>query len=60
MNHKERTGQLPEMDIPVVEVCRQVGITEQTFHRWKKQDVGLEIDPDLLFAPMPHIGANGN
>ena len=30
--------------MPVVEVCRQVGITEQTFYRWKKQYVGLEID----------------
>jgi len=28
----------------VVEVCRQAGITEQTFYRWKKQYVGLEID----------------
>ena len=25
-------------------LCRQAGITEQTFHRWKKQYVGLEID----------------
>jgi putative transposase len=30
--------------VPVAEVCRQVGITEQTFYRWKKQYVGLEID----------------
>jgi len=22
--------------VPVVEVCRQVGISEQTFYRWKK------------------------
>jgi putative transposase len=33
-----------EVGVPVVEVCRRVGITEQTFYRWKKQDVGLEID----------------
>ena len=32
-----------EVGVPVVEVCRQVGITEQTFYRWKKQFVGLEI-----------------
>jgi putative transposase len=25
-------------------VCRQVGITEQTFYRWKKQYVGLQSD----------------
>lgn len=33
-----------EVGVPVVEVCRQVGITEQTFYRWKKRYVGLEID----------------
>ena len=33
------------MGVPVVgRLCRQAGITEQTFHRWKKQYVGLEID----------------
>jgi putative transposase len=32
-----------EVGVPVVEVW-QVGITEQTFHRWKKHSVGLEID----------------
>jgi putative transposase len=33
-----------EVGVPVAEVCRQAGITEQTFYRWKKQYVGLEID----------------
>ena len=33
-----------EVGLPVVEVCRQVGITEQTFYRWKKQYVGLQTD----------------
>ena len=33
-----------EVGVPVAEVCRQTGITEQTFYRWKKQYVGLEID----------------
>lgn len=33
-----------EVGVPAVEVCRQAGITEQTFYRWKKQYVGLEID----------------
>ena len=32
------------MGVSVVEVCRQAGITEQTFYRWKKQYVGLESD----------------
>jgi putative transposase len=33
-----------DVGVPVVEVCRQVGITEQTFYRWKRHFVGLEID----------------
>jgi putative transposase len=33
-----------EAGVPVVEVCRQVGISEQTFYRWKKQFVGLQTD----------------
>ena len=28
----------------VVDVCRQVGISEQTFYRWKKQYAGLQPD----------------
>ena len=27
----------------VVEVCRQVGITEQTFYTWKRQYAGLGL-----------------
>ena len=30
--------------VPMVEVRRQVGIAEQTFYRWKKKFVRLEID----------------
>ena len=33
-----------ELGIPVVELIRQVGVSEQTFYRWKKQYSGLEID----------------
>ena len=33
-----------DVGVPVVEVCRRAGITEQTFYRWKKKYVGLEID----------------
>jgi putative transposase len=28
----------------VIEVCRRPGLSEQTFYRWKKQYVGLEMD----------------
>jgi putative transposase len=33
-----------EVGVPVAEVCRQAGITEQTFYRRKKRYVGLDID----------------
>ena len=33
-----------ELGLPVAEVIRQVGISEQTFYRWKKQYGGLEAD----------------
>jgi putative transposase len=33
-----------ELGVSVAEVIRKVGISEQTFYRWKKQYVGLETD----------------
>jgi putative transposase len=33
--HRAETG------IPVTELCRQVGVSEQTFYRWKKVYGGL-------------------
>ena len=33
-----------ETGTPVAEVLRRMGISEQTFYRWKKQYVGLEVD----------------
>lgn len=33
-----------EVGVAVAGICRQAGITEQTFYRWKKQYVGLEVD----------------
>lgn len=33
-----------EMGMPVAELIRRVGISEQTFYRWKKQFTGMEID----------------
>ena len=33
-----------EMGMPVAELIRRVGISEQTFYRWKKQSTGLETD----------------
>ena len=33
-----------EMGLPVKDLIRQIGITEQTFYRWKRQYGGLESD----------------
>ena len=33
-----------EVGVPVAGICRQAGISEQTFYRWKKQYVRLEVD----------------
>jgi putative transposase len=33
-----------EVGVPVAELIRKVGISEQTFYRWKKHYVGLESD----------------
>jgi putative transposase len=33
-----------EAGVPLAEVLRRVGVSEQTFYRWKKQYVGLEAD----------------
>jgi putative transposase len=32
-----------EAGTPVLEVCRKLGITEQTFYRWKKKFVGMGV-----------------
>ena len=33
-----------EAGVPLAELIRRMGISEQTFYRWKKQYVGLEVD----------------
>jgi putative transposase len=33
-----------ELGIPIAELIRQVGVSEQTFYRWKKKYAGLEVD----------------
>ena len=33
-----------EAGMPVAELIRRIGITEQTFYRWKKQYAGLDSD----------------
>ncbi len=33
-----------EVGVPVAELIRKVGITEQTYYRWKVKYAGLEVD----------------
>ncbi len=33
-----------ELGMPVADVIRQTGISEQTFYRWKKQYAGMQSD----------------
>ena len=33
-----------ELGMPVADFLRQVGISKQTFYRWKKQYAGLQSD----------------
>jgi putative transposase len=35
-----------EAGTPVLEVCRKLGVTEQTFYRWKKKFGGMGV-PEL-------------
>lgn len=30
--------------VPVLEACRKLGLTEQTYYRWKKEYGGLRVD----------------
>jgi putative transposase len=32
-----------EMGAPVAEVCRKLGVSEQTFYRWKRKFAGMGI-----------------
>jgi putative transposase len=38
--------------VPVAELIRQVGISERTLYRWKKQYKGLETDQVLQFKQL--------
>lgn len=32
-----------ESGMPIVEVCRKMGVSEQSFYRWKKQFAGMGV-----------------
>ena len=35
-----------ELGTPISEVCRKLGIAEQTFYRWKSKYRGMEVSDD--------------
>jgi putative transposase len=43
-----------ELGLPVSDLIRQVGISEQTFYRWKKQYAGLESDQVREFKQLSY------
>jgi len=41
-----------EVGVPVVELIRKAGISEQTFYRWKAKYVGLGVDQVRLMKQL--------
>ena len=46
-----------ELGLPVAELTRKLGISEQTFYRWKKQYAGLETDQVREFKQLTEDNA---
>src|SRR5260370_28466638 len=46
-----------EVGVPVAEVIRKAGISEQTFYRWKAKYAGLEVDQVRQMARLVHLQA---
>jgi putative transposase len=44
MKKKRFSGSRSLVGVPVAEVIRKAGISEQTFYRWKAKYAGLEVD----------------
>jgi len=45
-----------ERGMPVAELIRRAGVSEQTFYRWKKQYTGLEVDQVRQLKQLPGHG----
>jgi len=46
-----------ELGLPVADLIRKIGISEQTFYRWKKQYAGLESDQVREFKQLQEENA---
>jgi len=60
---EEISGHLRTLEIEmgkglaVVDACRKLGITEQTYDRWKKEDGGLRVDHAKRFKNLEQENA---
>jgi putative transposase len=43
-----------EVGVPVVELIRKIGISEQTFYRWKAKYGGLEVNEARRLRQLEH------
>ncbi|TFH48408.1 MAG: transposase [Methanothrix sp.] len=43
---------LSSRGLKVTEICRQIGVTENTYYRWRKEYGGLEIDQAKKFKAL--------
>jgi len=41
----------------VLEACRQIGVTEQTYYRWRKEYGGLQVDQARRFKDLERENA---
>lgn len=46
-----------DLGMPVADIIRQIGISEQTFYRWKKQYAGLQSDQVREFKQLQEENA---
>lgn len=44
MKLREAEVLLAKKDHTVAQVCRQLGVTEQTYYRWRKEYGGMDVD----------------
>lgn len=53
-------GKLREVEIvtakggTVLDACRQIGVTEQTFYRWRKEYGGMKVDQARRLKELEH------
>ena len=39
----------------VGQVCRKIGVTEQTYYRWRKEYGGMHVDWGNIFTVLPFV-----